>query len=196
LGGAGSTFFRMTFIAGIAVFILPIVTHFAQIYSVQNINKTSLNSDVYKGDFNITDVNHSGTYGSTYSFLSVFSNSIYTKSFQNTENDGFLYLNGIKNQEYNNHLYTNQMANNTIYYQNGTDTGANNISTVHASNSSFWTVFISIVAVLTVYRTFATSAFTTLGIITNASVDKELRGTLNGFIMTMGSVGMYLCVCK
>jgi hypothetical protein len=187
----------MTFIAGIAVFLLPIVTHFAQIYNIQNTNKSiGLSGDVYKGGVNTTDVNYhtnfDGTYVSTFpnsnTFLSIFSHSIYTNSFQTTQNDGLLYSNGIDNQGYNNHFYINEVYNNTIYHQNGTN--INNITAKNTPDSSFWTVFFTIVAVLTVYRTLATSAFTTLGIITNASVDKELRGTLNGFIMTMGSVGI------
>lgn len=39
------------------------------------------------------------------------------------------------------------------------------------------------------YRIPATAGFTTLAIIVNASVDKKMRGTMNGLIMTAGSLG-------
>eukprot|EP01039_Chlorochromonas_danica_P004742 gene4742-5193_t len=39
------------------------------------------------------------------------------------------------------------------------------------------------------YRIPATAAFSTLAILVNASVDKAMRGTMNGIIMTAGSLG-------
>jgi glucan phosphoethanolaminetransferase (alkaline phosphatase superfamily) len=39
-----------------------------------------------------------------------------------------------------------------------------------------WVIFITIAVSLTFYRVSATSAFTTLGIVINQSVDKDMRG--------------------
>lgn len=46
----------------------------------------------------------------------------------------------------------------------------------NSNHTSFWPVFSTIVISLIFYRVTATSAFSTLGIIANESVDKELRG--------------------
>ena len=44
------------------------------------------------------------------------------------------------------------------------------------SDIAFWCLYCVIVGCLAVYRASATSAFTTLGIVVNDSVDRELRG--------------------
>lgn len=46
----------------------------------------------------------------------------------------------------------------------------------NSNHTSFWPVFSTIVISLIFYRVTATSAFSTLGIIANDSVNKELRG--------------------
>jgi len=50
-------------------------------------------------------------------------------------------------------------------------------------------LFVAVVLAEITFRVPASCAFTTLGIIVNSSVDKSLRGTLNGLIMTAGSIG-------
>jgi MFS family permease len=54
---------------------------------------------------------------------------------------------------------------------------------------SSWLLYFTVVGFMTTYRASATAAFSTLAMVVNASVDRELRGTLNGLIMTCGSLG-------
>ena len=64
-----------------------------------------------------------------------------------------------------------------------------NLSDKSSNNSYLWSLHITIVLCLSVYRSQATSAFNTVGILVNGSVDRHMRGTLNGVIMTCGSLG-------
>jgi hypothetical protein len=48
---------------------------------------------------------------------------------------------------------------------------------IQPSPHSSWALFIAVAVSLVFYRVLATSAFTTLGIIVNDSVDKDVRGT-------------------
>jgi MFS family permease len=50
-------------------------------------------------------------------------------------------------------------------------------------------IHVSVLGMQLFYRCSGTSAFSTLAVIVNGSVTKEMRGTINGLIMTMGSVG-------
>lgn len=52
-----------------------------------------------------------------------------------------------------------------------------------------YVLFVAVSFFLIFYRTSAGSAFTTLGIVVNNSVDQTMRGTMNGLIMTAGSLG-------
>lgn len=49
--------------------------------------------------------------------------------------------------------------------------------------------YLVILFFLMIYRISAGSAFTTLGIVVNNSIDQSMRGTMNGLIMTAGSLG-------
>jgi hypothetical protein len=49
--------------------------------------------------------------------------------------------------------------------------------------------YCGVILFLMIYRTSAGSAFTTLGIVVNSSVDQSMRGTMNGLVMTAGSLG-------
>jgi hypothetical protein len=48
---------------------------------------------------------------------------------------------------------------------------------------------MAIIGCWLLYRIPATSAFSTLAIVVNGSIDQSMRGTMNGLIMTAGSVG-------
>ena len=50
-------------------------------------------------------------------------------------------------------------------------------------------VLSSVLSIIIFYRASATSAFSTLAMIVNKSVATNMRGTINGLIMTAGSIG-------
>jgi len=58
-----------------------------------------------------------------------------------------------------------------------------------SASEEAWFVRIVVSCIFVVFRVCATSAFSTLGIVVNASVGKNVRGTINGLVMTFGSLG-------
>ena len=52
-----------------------------------------------------------------------------------------------------------------------------------------YVLFVSVMIFMMFFRVSLGSAFTTLSVVVNNSVDQSMRGTMNGLIMTAGSVG-------
>lgn len=50
-------------------------------------------------------------------------------------------------------------------------------------------LWLAVIGCALLYRIPATAAFSTLTIVVNASIDPSMRGTMNGLIMTAGSIG-------
>jgi hypothetical protein len=74
-------------------------------------------------------------------------------------------------------LYLTDNLQNNMNILGGSQTKDSMNYHIQPSPHSSWALFIAVAVSLVFYRVLATSAFTTLGIIVNDSVDKDVRGT-------------------
>ena len=89
--------------------------------------------------------------------------------------------------------YTHSLGVNSHLLGNSTSTGDEgkdvDILNDHHGITHGFVLRAAIVACWLCYRLPATAAFSTLAILVNSSVDQSMRGTMNGLIMTAGSLG-------
>ena len=184
--GPGATFFGLACVSCVAIFVLPIATQLVSSQFQFQLVKNGVEKDHSSID-NISNIN--------------FSKSYYTASYNHIDHNDYYYhlnnrnidlLNNSINQSartYSTNLIItsiNSNSNNNNNYNNNINNKSSNSynsdNDIIINNSKYqnelalWCLYATIVGFLAIYRASATSAFTTLGIVVNDSVDREMRG--------------------
>ena len=161
---AAGTFFGLVVVSSLAISTLPFVTSLIPSGGVATsddpLEKLSIDSGRRDGFHG----NHSGSYYESYWHDSY---DVYIRQLLHRESA----INGSNSDHF---IMTNTST---------SPTGGSNNAPVMTP----WVLFFTIVVCLTFYRVAATSAFTTLGIVVNDSVDKEMRGINTDHCLFMSS---------
>ena len=164
---AAGTFFGLIVVSSVAIFILPIATSLVSssglaISDDSSLKKALIDKGGRRSGFY---TNHSVDYHELYSHNPPY--DIYIRHLLNPASASAINGNGS----------TSSLINTTNTSPSPRDGSNNNHSTLFGPSITPWVLFFTIVISLTFYRVAATSAFTTLGIVVNDSVDKEMRGS-------------------
>lgn len=156
------TFFGLIVVSSIAILMLPIATSLVSSSGLATSDDSSKKALIDSGGrSNGFSTNHSVDYHELYSHNPPY--DIYIRHLLNPVSA----INGS----------TNSLINTTNTSSSPRDDGSyNNHFSLFGPSIAPWVLFFTIVVCLTFYRVAATSAFTTLGIVVNESVDKEMRG--------------------
>lgn len=156
--GPGFTYFALVSLSSLSIFLLPIVSHLIE-PSGKYLNYADTNTGT-AADIPHNNISHYVRYNTrTDNIYSTIDYSTHS-SFSYREKD-----------------FSNSMS--IFGTKNNIPDGTRNLNSsnfVHSNSHSTWAMFIAVSLSLVFYRVLATSAFTTLGIIVNDSVDKDVRG--------------------
>jgi hypothetical protein len=179
---AAGTFFGLIVVSSVAIFIFPIAT------SLVSSSGPSISDD--SGKINGESWQRSVTHAN-YSASGTVTGSNY-ESYSQDPYD--MYIRQLFYRESS----INSSISNQISMTNTSTSTMDGSNTVHSPLFgpvvTPWVIFITIAVSLTFYRVSATSAFTTLGIVVNESVDKDMRGINNAHCHMLLSV--LLCVAN
>jgi hypothetical protein len=165
---AAGTFFGLIVVSSVAIFIFPIATSLVS-SSGPSIGDDSGKINAESWQRSVTNANSgaSGTAtgcGSNYESYSQDPYDMYIRQLFHRESS--------INSSISNHMDMTNTSTST-----STMDGSNTVhSPLFGPVVTPWVIFITIAVSLTFYRVSATSAFTTLGIVINQSVDKDMRG--------------------
>ena len=179
--GPGGTFFGLACVSCIGIFALPLITQL-----ISNQFPFARNGN---GNGNGNGVGSlSGTYtGNDSASSDLISRFHFAHTFLNCNDSGGTSLTdslrryddggaNAANLSVVDRTYHISSSNTATMGCISTKNSSNDSSSTHQSDLAFWCIYGTIVGCLAVYRASATSAFTTLGIVVNDSVDRELRG--------------------
>jgi hypothetical protein len=166
---AAGTFFGLIVVSSVAIFIFPIATSLVS-SSGPSISEDSGKINAESWQRSVIHANNSasgiGT-GSNYESYSQVPYDMYIRQLFHRESS--------INSSISNHISMTNTSTST-----STSDGSNTVhSPLFGPVMTPWVIFITIAVSLTFYRVSATSAFTTLGIVVNESVDKDMRGINN-----------------
>ena len=172
---AAGTFFGLIVVSSVAIFILPIATSLVSssgsglAISDDSLKKALIDSGGRRSGFH---TNHSVDYHELYSHNPPY--DIYIRHLLHPVSASA----SASASAINGNGSSSSLINTTNTSPSPSDGSNNNHSSLFGPSITPWVLFFTIVVCLTFYRVAATSAFTTLGIVVNDSVDKEMRGKL------------------
>ena len=175
---AAGTFFGLIVVSSVAIFIFPIATSLVS-SSGPSVTDDSgkINAESWQQSVIHANYSASGTVtgsGSNYESYSQDPYDMYIRQLFHQESS--------INSSISNHIIMTNTSTSTI-------DGSNTVhSPLFGPVVTPWVIFITIAVSLTFYRVSATSAFTTLGIVVNESVDKDMRGINNAHCHVLLSV--------
>ena len=195
--GPGGTFFGLACVSGVAIFALPIATQLVSNYfDIKDGGDGRRMGRSGSGNSNSTVVDYMMSSamgeinGNTYIYSNTNSNNSYsTSNYNSTGDDRY---SGDYSSDYRSSDYSSSYPSSDFYHSNAQFNALNNAKNMNLtekfdvyatfntlvppSQYSAWVLYFVIVGCLAMYRASATSAFTTLGIVVNGSVERELRG--------------------
>lgn len=172
---AAGTFFGLIVVSSVAIFIFPIATSLVS-SSGPIVSDDSGKIDAESWQRSVIRANNSGS-GTYYESYSQDPHDMYIRRLFHREST---IISSISN-----HI---NMTNTST----STGDGSNTVHTpLFGPVVTPWVIFITIAVSLTFYRVSATSAFTTLGIVVNESVDKDMRGINTGHCHKL--LSLWLC---
>jgi hypothetical protein len=185
--GPGVTFFVLVGLSSLSIFLLPIVSHLIEpsgkyLHFPPPDPGTNTGTNTGTGSGSAVGVSYDR-------FNRDICYDIYSDNMSNTFNnyhnsvkDTGRYGHGYGYSAFNYHennlsnLFSTYSLQNNINILGGSQTVNSMNYHIQPSPHSSWALFIAVAVSLVFYRVLATSAFTTLGIIVNDSVDKDVRG--------------------
>ena len=202
--GPAGTFFGFIATSSVAVFILPIAAqivsdpaYFSTVMAGSQSNSSAAHLHEMSAGINNLSVFNDHRTESTFAGINV-SNILHfftyhpyahiTDSLSRNFNSGYIGNNYTSIGISNSNNFVNSSSYSVDIIQSNINSNAQTVNDP-SSHTSFWPVFSTIVVSLILYRVTATSAFSTLGIIANDSVDKELRGE----VYTLHITQLHLC---
>ena len=201
--GVATTYFRLVIVSSIAVSLL---------YDMAHLSESFISKELILPNFN-TIIGGNGNGGSAYNtsrreFMNDTesnTSSMMTTIIKRTDMSvqSFLRRKSESNissspsQDINlfgHNFHVVAISNSSLH---DTNHNSNNISIINnminpnikANTNRSWIVYLTIVVILALHRIGTVAAFTSIGMVVNDSVDQQQRGTLNGLIMTFGSLG-------
>lgn len=165
---AAGTFFGLIVVSSVAIFIFPIATSLVS-SSGPSISDDSGKMNAESWQRSVIHANNSASASGT-----VTGSGSNYESYSQDPYD--MYIRQLFHRESS----INSSISNHINMTNTSTSTMDGSNTVHSPLFgpvvTPWVIFITIAVSLTFYRVSATSAFTTLGIVVNESVDKDMRG--------------------
>ena len=181
--GPGSTYFALVGVSSLSIFLLPIVSHIIEpsgkyLHFPNTSNSTATGTGAVAASYSTSSRSIGSAGYSTYSHYvgNTFSYSHNHNNNHDTDRGRHEYGHSSFNyhENHSSHLPSIFSLENNIL--GGTQTVDSMNYHVQPSPHSSWALFFAVTLALVFYRVLATSAFTTLGIIVNDSVDKDVRG--------------------
>ena len=179
--GPGSTYFALVGVSSLSIFLLPIVSHIIEpsgkyLHFPNTSNSTATGTGAVAASYSTSSRSIGSAGYSTYSHY-VGNTFSYSHNYNHDTDRG---RHEYGHSAFNHHEYHSSILPSIFSLENNILGGTQTVDSmnyhVQPSPHSSWALFLAVTVALVFYRVLATSAFTTLGIIVNDSVDKDVRG--------------------